>query len=115
MSLVAQRVKNLPAMWETWVLFQAGFGKCPGEGKVYPLQYSGLENSMDCVVHGVAKNGTRLRDFHFQYPFIIKALNKQGIQRKFFNLIKAAYKNNTANIMLQWERLNVFSLRSGTR
>ena len=38
-SLVAQLVKNLPAMWETWV------GKMPGEGKCYPLQYSGLENS----------------------------------------------------------------------
>ena len=36
----------------------------PGEGKDYPLQYSGLENSMDCMVHGVAKSGTRLSDFH---------------------------------------------------
>ena len=30
----------------------------PGERKVYPLQYSGLENSMDCIVHGVAKTQT---------------------------------------------------------
>ena len=30
-------------------------GRSPGEGKSYPLQYSRLENSMDCVVHGVAK------------------------------------------------------------
>ena len=30
----------------------------PGEGKGYPLQYSGLENSMDCIVHGVAKSDT---------------------------------------------------------
>ena len=30
-----------------------GFGRSPGEGKDYPLQYSGLENSMDCKVHGV--------------------------------------------------------------
>ena len=35
-----------------------GFGRSPGEGKGYPLQYSGLENSMDCMVHGVAKNWT---------------------------------------------------------
>ena len=42
-----------------------GMGRSPGEGKGYPLQYSGLENSMDCIVHGVAKNQTRLRDFHF--------------------------------------------------
>ena len=30
----------------------------------YPLQYFGLENSMDCIVHGVAKSQTRLSDFH---------------------------------------------------
>ena len=35
-----------------------GLERSPGEGKVYPLQYSGLENSMDCIVHGVAKSGT---------------------------------------------------------
>ena len=41
------------------------FGRSPGEGKGYPLQYSGLENSMDCIVHGVAKSQTRLSKFHF--------------------------------------------------
>ena len=30
-----------------------GLRRYPGEGKGYPLQYSGLENSMDCIVHGV--------------------------------------------------------------
>ena len=39
-------------------------GRFPGEGKGYPLQYSGLENSMDCMVHGVAKSQTRLCNFH---------------------------------------------------
>ena len=42
-----------------------GLGRSSGEGKDYPLQYSGLENSMDCIVHGVAKSWTRLSDFHF--------------------------------------------------
>ena len=42
-----------------------GLGRSLGGGKGYPLQYSGLENSMDCIVHGVAKNQTRLSDFHF--------------------------------------------------
>ena len=37
-----------------------GLGRCPGEGKGYPLQYSGLENSMDYTVHGVAKSQTWL-------------------------------------------------------
>jgi len=41
-----------------------GSGRSPGEGKGYPLQYSGLENSMDCIVHGVAKSRTQLSDFH---------------------------------------------------
>ena len=52
-SLVAQLVKNPPAMWETWVLIPE-LGRSLGEGKGYPLQYSGLESSMDCIVHGVA-------------------------------------------------------------
>ena len=38
-----------------------------GEGKGYPLQYSGLENSMDCIVHGVSKSQTRLSDLHFSH------------------------------------------------
>ena len=33
-----------------------GLGRSPGEGKGYPLQYSGLENTMNCMVHGVAKS-----------------------------------------------------------
>ena len=41
-------------------------GRSPGEGIGYPLQYSGLENSMDCRVHGVSKSRTRLSDFYFQ-------------------------------------------------
>ena len=41
-----------------------GLGRSPGEGRGYPLQYSGLENSMDCVVHGVAKSRTRPSDSH---------------------------------------------------
>ena len=43
-----------------------GLGRSPGEGKVYPLQYSDLENSKDCIVHGVTKSQTRLSDFLFK-------------------------------------------------
>ena len=59
-SLVAQLVKYLPVMWETWVQ-SLGWEKgkaIPGERKGYPLHYSGLENSMDCIVHRVAKSWT---------------------------------------------------------
>ena len=43
-----------------------GLGRSPGEGKGYPLQCPGLENSMDCIVLGVTKSQTRLSHFHFQ-------------------------------------------------
>ena len=42
-----------------------GSGRSPGEGNGYPLQYSGLENSMDCIVLGITKSQTGLNDFHF--------------------------------------------------
>ena len=41
--------------------------RSPGEGNGYSLQYSGLENSLDCIVHGVTKSWTRLSDFHFHF------------------------------------------------
>ena len=51
-SLVAQLVKNLRAVRSI-----PGLGRSPG-GKGYPLQYSGPENPVDCVVHGVTKSRT---------------------------------------------------------
>ena len=104
-SLIAQLVKNPPAMQDTPVRFLGwgdpwrrdglptpvflGFpggsggkesacnvgdlglipelGRSPGEGNGYPLQYSGLENPMDCVVHGVTKSWRRPSDFHSLY------------------------------------------------
>ena len=42
-----------------------GLRRSPGEGKGYPLQHSDLENSMDCIAHGVTKSGTRLSHYHF--------------------------------------------------
>ena len=62
-SLVAQLVKNPPAVWETWVW-------SAGEGKGCPLQYSGLKNSMDCIDHGVSKSQTRLSNFHLHFTFM---------------------------------------------
>ena len=63
-SQEAQVVKN-PSASTGGVSFIPGLGRSPGEGKGYPLQYSGLENSMDCIVHGVSKSRTQLSDFHF--------------------------------------------------
>ena len=42
-----------------------------GEGNGTPLQYSGLENSMDYIIHGVAKSQTQLSDFTFTFTHII--------------------------------------------
>ena len=55
---MAELVKNPCAMRETWVQ-SLGWEDSPGEEKGYPLQYSGLENSMDYAVHGVAKTRTQ--------------------------------------------------------
>ena len=59
---MAQLVKNLPTMWETWVR-SLGWEDALEKRTAYPLQYSDLENSMDYTVHGVTKSQTRLSDF----------------------------------------------------
>ena len=70
---MGQLAKNPPAM-------QVGLipvlGRSPGEGKGYPLQYSGLENSMDCIVHGVTKSQTQLSDFHFHFTSLVAQMVK---------------------------------------
>ena len=60
-SLVAQLVKNPPAMQESWAQ-SLGWEDPLEKGKGYPLQYSSLESSMDCIVHGVTKSWAWLRD-----------------------------------------------------
>ena len=47
-----------------------GLGRSPGEGKGHPLQYSDLENSMDCIVHGVTKSRTQLSDQVNNHPIL---------------------------------------------
>ena len=44
-----------------------GSGRSTGEGIGYPIQYSGLENSIDYIVHGVTKSRTRLSNFHLNF------------------------------------------------
>ena len=47
-----------------------GLERSPGEGKGYPLQYPGLENSMDSVVREVAKSQTQLSNLHIQFIYV---------------------------------------------
>ena len=42
----------------------SGLGRSPGERNSYPLQYSGLENSIDCTVHGLTKSWTQVNNLH---------------------------------------------------
>ena len=51
----------------------------------------------------------------FQHPFMIKTLQKVGIEGIYLNIIKAIYDKPTANIILNGENLKAFPLRSGTR
>ena len=61
---MTQTVMNPPAMLETWVQ-SLGWEDPLKKGNRYPLQYTSLENSMDCIVHGVAKSWTQQSSFHF--------------------------------------------------
>ena len=77
-SLVAQLAKNLPAVQETPVQ-PLGWEDPLQKGKATPLQYSGLENSEDCIVHGVTKSGTQLGDYQSHihvtvYPWTLDSL-----------------------------------------
>ena len=69
-------ILGLP-LWLSWYRIRLqcrrpGLGRSPGGGKGYPLQYSGLENSMDCIVHKVSKSRTWLINFHFHFHMTLK-------------------------------------------
>ena len=50
-----------------------------------------------------------------QHPFMIKTLQKAGIEGTYLNMIKAIYDKPTANIILNGEKFKAFPLKSGTR
>ena len=57
-----------------------GLGRSPGEGKGYPLlQYLGLENAMDCTVHGVTRSRTRLSDLHFHISYYLPPFPEKAV------------------------------------
>ena len=65
-SLMVQLINNLSAMWDTWVWSLSW--EDPLEKRMdSPFQYSGLENSMDCIIHGVTKSWTQPNNFHFHF------------------------------------------------
>ena len=58
-----------------------GLGRSPGKGKGYPFQYSGLENSINCKVHGVTKSWTRLSHFHFGFHGWLREYTQNRLSR----------------------------------
>ena len=58
-----------------------GSGRSPGERNSCPIQYSGLENSMDYIFHGVEKSQTQLSEFHFTSFVNINLLEKIKFMR----------------------------------
>ena len=79
-----------------------GLGRSPGEGLGYPLQYSDLENSMDCIVQGVTKSWTQLSYFHFFMTLLTNSegffLGKEWIGHYFSMNIKKTNQKETPQI-----------------
>ena len=74
-----------------------GLGRSPGEGKGYPLQCSGLENSMDSIVHGVTKSQTQLSNFHFHDILNFRTSQQVGFQgSQFIKLFFYAQENKSS-------------------
>ena len=64
-----------------------GLRKSPGKEKGYPLQYSGLENSMDCIVHGITESDTAERlSLHFT-SFLSEPLGKPQLEVNCFMML----------------------------
>ena len=77
-SLVAQLVKKSTCNVRDLSSIP-GLGRSPGERKGYPLQYSCLENSMDCIIHGVTKSWTQLSNFHFHFQCLYMEPRKMAL------------------------------------
>ena len=103
--LVAQMVKNLPAMQETWVQ-SLGQERSPGGGHGYPLQYSCLEHSMDkeawqVTVHAVTKSWTQLSDLTLSLS--LPSMFKQSAQP--YQCVSAVY----------WAQVSLFICKNPIR
>ena len=61
-----------------------GLGRSSEVGNSYPLHYSGLENSMDCIVHMVTKRWAQLSDFHFTPAYGYSPTGNSGGNKVFY-------------------------------
>ena len=101
-----------------------GLGRSSGEGKGYPLQYSGLENSMDSTAHVVAKSRTWLSDFHLASLLSFQSIKNLVGRRKCYWLVLLRNHQHTAcvpvsdidecQLTLDWIKSSVHELEVGT-
>ena len=91
-----------------------GLERSPGEGKGHPLQCSGLENSMDCIVHGVTKSQTRLRDFHFHFPVYHPLESSQLCEMNTITLSHFTIKKNSVSLNNWLSIAELENIRAGT-
>ena len=73
-----------------------GLGRSPGEGNSKPLQYSGLENPIDCIVLGVAKSQTQLSNFHYHFQEALVVMEK--IHSHMVSLLKELFSDINATM-----------------
>ena len=88
-----------------------GLGRSPGEGKDNSLQYSGLENSMDSIVHGVTKSQTWLSEFHFTSSYAFSSVQSLSHVRLFVIPWTAA-RQASLSITDSWSLLKLMSIKS---
>ena len=114
--LVAQPLKNLPNN-------VGDLGSIPGlrgsprEGKGCPLLHSGLENSMDCIVHGVTESRTQLSNFHFHFlpEILIPLLVSYSLPSclKLFRIQYILFICSFSNLAISFWWTNINSWRAG--
>ena len=90
-SVVSQLVKKKSACNAGDLGLMPGLGRSPGEGKGYPLQYCGLENSMGCIVQGIAKSQAQLSDYHFHFYSILHLVVKYSFSQQFLNSVQTSF------------------------
>ena len=81
-------------------------GRSPGEGKGYLSKYSGLENSMDCIVHRVTKGWTHLGDFH--YTTRCRSMARSAVHPSLLLSTILSLPPDTASFFLLWEHSKLF-------
>ena len=92
-----------------------GLGRFPGEGKGYPLQFSGLENSMYCIVHGVTKSRTQLSNFHVDFQHLKKSqlwYSLAILKLKFLHAVPWKVGGIWSSALLSCSKGGMLSLRS---